>query len=254
MLRSDLPRTGPPLSLTDGCSMNPVDPMPNPESMHANPPESPVHPHSDTPPPLPAEHLAAHAAAMAEAAKSQPVTAVVPDVLPPTPPPVVPALPPQPVPQVPTAPVSQDLSRIAQDLQIRKAQVEAVVQLLDDANTVPFITRYRKERTGGLDEVQIRRIQDRVAFLRDIANKKQTILRSIANQGKLNDDLLQAILSAENMKRLDDLYLPYKVKKRTLASDARDRAVSYPKPAVLSWASFYTAAPAGRCAFRNERT
>jgi uncharacterized protein len=140
-------------------------------------------------------------------------------------PPPVPALPPQPVPQVPPAPQPHDLSRIAQDLQIRRAQVEAVVQLLDDGNTVPFITRYRKERTGGLDEVQIRRIRHRVTHLRDLAARKQTILRSIANQGRLTDDLTEAILAADNPKRLDDLYLPYKPKKRTLASDARERGL-----------------------------
>ncbi len=217
------------MSLTTGCTMNPVDPMPTPEptpvTLAEVGPETPTHPHAETPPPLPAEHVAAPAIVASDQAAGETVAAAVPDVLPPAPPPVVPALPPQQVPQVPVAPLSQDLSRIAQDLQIRKAQVEAVIQLLDDANTVPFITRYRKERTGGLDEVQIRRIQDRVAFLRDIANKKQTILRSIANQGKLNDDLVQAILAAEHMKRLDDLYLPYKVKKRTLASDAREKGL-----------------------------
>ena len=106
--------------------------------------------------------------------------------------PALPALPPQPVPQVPPAPQPHDLSRIAQDLQIRKAQVEAVVQLLDEENTVPFITRYRKERTGGLNEEVIRRIQERVGHLRDLADRKQTILKSIAGQGRLNDALTQA--------------------------------------------------------------
>src|SRR5207244_4339699 len=100
---------------------------------------------------------------------------------------ILPALPSQPVPIVPSAPQPHDLSRIAQDLQIRKAQVEAVVQLLDEENTVPFITRYRKERTGGLNEDAIRRIQDRVAHLRELANRKPTILKSIANQGRLTD-------------------------------------------------------------------
>src|SRR5581483_3451304 len=140
-------------------------------------------------------------------------------------PPPPPALPPQPVPQVPPAPQPHDLSRIAQDLQIRKAQVEAVVQLLDDGNTVPFITRYRKERTGGLDEVQIRRIQYRVTQLRDLAGRKQTVLRSIANQGKLTDELARDILAADNPRRLEDLYLPFKPKKRTLATDARERGL-----------------------------
>jgi uncharacterized protein len=140
-------------------------------------------------------------------------------------PPPIPAAPPQPVPVVPPAPQSHDLSRIAQDLQIRKAQVEAVVQLLDEGNTVPFITRYRKERTGGLNEDAIRRIQERVHLLRQLADRKQTILKSIANQGKLTDALAAAILAADHPKRLEDLYLPFKPKKRTLASDARDKGL-----------------------------
>jgi uncharacterized protein len=120
---------------------------------------------------------------------------------------------------------SLDLSRIAQDLQIRRVQVESVVQLLDEANTVPFITRYRKERTGGLDEELIRQIQVRVQHLRQLADRKQTILKSIEAQGKLTDDLRNAILSAETSKRLEDLYLPYKPKKRTLATIARERGL-----------------------------
>jgi transcriptional accessory protein Tex/SPT6 len=101
-----------------------------------------------------------------------------------------------------------DLSRIAQDLQIRKVQVEAVVQLLDEGNTIPFITRYRKERTGGLDEEVLRTIQERVTQLRQLADRKQTILKTIEGQGKLTDELRATILAADNPKRLEDLYLP----------------------------------------------
>src|SRR5262249_30180976 len=103
-----------------------------------------------------------------------------------------------------------DCSRIAQDLQIRKVQVENVVQLLDEGNTIPFITRYRKERTGGLNEEILRQIQERVAAMRALADRKQTILKSIEGQGKLTDDLRKAILAAETSKRLEDLYMPYK--------------------------------------------
>src|SRR5260370_23175838 len=118
-----------------------------------------------------------------------------------------------------------DLSRIAQDLQIRKGQVEAVVQLLDEGNTIPFITRYRKERTGGLDEEVLRTIQERIGLLRQLAERKQTILKSIAGQGKLTDELRAAIVAADNPKRLEDLYLPYKPKKRTLATAAREKGL-----------------------------
>ena len=122
-------------------------------------------------------------------------------------------------------PIPVDLGRVAQDLQIRRVQVESVVQLLDEGNTVPFITRYRKERTGNLNEVVIREIQLRVHRLRELAERKETILKAIEAQGKLNPDLAAAIRAAENPKRLEDLYLPFKPKKRTKASDARDRGL-----------------------------
>jgi protein Tex len=118
-----------------------------------------------------------------------------------------------------------ELSRIAQDLQIRKVQVESVVQLLDEGNTVPFITRYRKERTGGLNEDVIRIIQSRVDQIRQLNERKQTVLKSIEGQGKLTDELRAAILAADTPKRLEDLYLPYKPKKRTLATTARERGL-----------------------------
>ena len=122
-------------------------------------------------------------------------------------------------------PIQVDLGRIAQDLQIRRVQVESVVQLLDEGNTVPFITRYRKERTGNLNEVVIREIQLRVQRLRELAERKETILKAIEAQGKLTPDLAAAIRAADNPKRLEDLYLPFKPKKRTKASDARDRGL-----------------------------
>ncbi len=122
-------------------------------------------------------------------------------------------------------PIQVDLGRIAQDLQIRRVQVESVVQLLDEGNTVPFITRYRKERTGGLNEVVIREIQIRVGRLRELAERKETILKSIEAQGKLTEELATAIRGAENPKRLEDLYLPYKPKKKTKASDAREKGL-----------------------------
>lgn len=122
-------------------------------------------------------------------------------------------------------PIQVDLGRIAQDLQIRRVQVESVVQLLDEGNTVPFITRYRKERTGNLNEVVIHEIQLRVRRLRDLAERKETILKAIEKQEKLTPELAEAIRSAENLKRLEDLYLPYKPKKRTKASEAREKGL-----------------------------
>ena len=120
---------------------------------------------------------------------------------------------------------SFECSRIAQDLQIRKVQVECVVQLFNEGNTVPFITRYRKERTGGLDEEVIRNIQTRLNFLKQLNDRKQTILRSIEMQGKLTEDLRHEILNAPTVRRLEDLYLPYKQKKKSLALAARERGL-----------------------------
>ncbi|MFO0801697.1 MAG: Tex family protein [Gemmataceae bacterium] len=137
-----------------------------------------------------------------------------------------PERPSQPVPLVPPAPQPHDLSRIAQDLQIRKAQVEAVVKMLDDEHSVPFIARFRKEATGGLPEEAIRRIQERVRQLRQLADRKQTILKSIAYHGKLTEDLTQAILAADFPKRLEDLYLPFKPKKKSKATEAREKGLA----------------------------
>ena len=122
-------------------------------------------------------------------------------------------------------PIQVDLGRIAQDLQIRRVQVESVVQLLDEGNTVPFITRYRKERTGNLNEVAIREVQLRVGYLRELAERKETILKTVEAQGKLTDELRNDIRAAETSTRLEDLYLPYKPKKKTKASDARDKGL-----------------------------
>ncbi|MBM4073304.1 MAG: S1 RNA-binding domain-containing protein, partial [Planctomycetes bacterium] len=115
-----------------------------------------------------------------------------------------------------------DCSRIAQDLQIRKVQVEGVVQLLDEGNTIPFIARYRRERTGGLKEEIIRHIQTRIALLRQLSDRKQTILKSIEGQGRLTEELRAAIRAAETTKRLEDLYLPYKAKKKSPGTSARE--------------------------------
>ena len=121
--------------------------------------------------------------------------------------------------------VTIDLRQVGRGLEIPLAQIQAAVELLDEGNTVPFITRYRKDQTGGLDEEQIREIQDRLAKLRLLADRKQTILRSIESQGKLTEKLQKQILSATTAKRLEDLYLPFKPKKQTLATLARSRGL-----------------------------
>lgn len=121
--------------------------------------------------------------------------------------------------------VTIDLRQVARGLELPLRQIQAVVELLDEGNTVPFITRYRKDQTGGLDEEQIREIQGRLARLRQLADRKQTILRSIESQGKLTEKLAKQILAATTAKRLEDLYLPFKPKKQTLATLARSRGL-----------------------------
>ncbi len=121
--------------------------------------------------------------------------------------------------------VANDLGQVSHALGLALPRVEAVVDLLDAGNTVPFITRYRKDQTGGLDEEQIREIQSRVAKLRLLAERKQTILRSIESQGKLTPELAAAIEAADTNRRLEDLYLPFNPKKQTLATAARERGL-----------------------------
>jgi protein Tex len=130
--------------------------------------------------------------------------------------------------------VAIDLRVIAGPLQIPLARIERVVELLDAGNTVPFITRYRKDETGGLDEEQIRQIQQRLGKLRLLGERKQTILRSIDSQGKLTEALAAEIEAADSTKRLEDLYLPFKPKKQTLATVARERGLEPLAEEVLS--------------------
>ncbi|HID78727.1 MAG TPA: RNA-binding transcriptional accessory protein, partial [Planctomycetaceae bacterium] len=122
-------------------------------------------------------------------------------------------------------PVTINLRHIARGLGIPARQVQAVVELLDEGNTVPFITRYRKDQTGGLNEEQIRQIQARLTKARLLAERKQTILRSIESQGKLTPELEKRIRAAGSAKRIEDLYLPYKPKKQTLATAARSHGL-----------------------------
>ncbi|EEX6446178.1 RNA-binding transcriptional accessory protein [Escherichia coli] len=104
---------------------------------------------------------------------------------------------------------------IAGEIQARPEQVDAAVRLLDEGNTVPFIARYRKEITGGLDDTQLRNLEMRLSYLRELEERRQAILKSISEQGKLTDDLAKAINATLSKTELEDLYLPYKPKRRT---------------------------------------
>lgn len=124
------------------------------------------------------------------------------------------------------APAFNPIPVLAQELQFDARRLEAAVKLLDDGNTVPFIARYRKEATGGLDEVQIRTLQERLAYHRELEDRRQTVLNSIAEQGKLTEDLRKKILACTNKTDLEDLYLPFKPKRRTRAAIARERGLA----------------------------
>jgi uncharacterized protein len=117
------------------------------------------------------------------------------------------------------------IQTIADELNVAPRQVEAAAALLDDENTIPFIARYRKEVTGGLDEEQLRAIAQRLAYLRQLAERKETVLRSIEAQGKLTPELQAAIEAATTLQQVEDLYRPYKPKRRTRATVARERGL-----------------------------
>jgi uncharacterized protein len=112
--------------------------------------------------------------------------------------------------------MNDPLSRIiATELQARPEQVDSAIRLLDEGNTVPFIARYRKEVTGGLDDTQLRQLETRLGYLRELEDRRQTILKSIDEQGKLTEQLAGAINATLSKTELEDLYLPYKPKRRT---------------------------------------
>ncbi len=116
-------------------------------------------------------------------------------------------------------------NKISSSVRIPLPGVEAVVSLLDDGNTIPFIARYRKEATGGLDEEQLRNISDELTRLRGLDERRATILKSIHNQGKLTPELEKEINSTSSKSELEDLYQPYKPKRKTRASSAREKGL-----------------------------
>jgi len=124
--------------------------------------------------------------------------------------------------------------RIAAELGVRPSQVIATVQLIDEGATVPFIARYRKEVTGNLDDTQLRTLEERLTYLRELEERRAAIVASIEEQGKLTPELKAEILQAETKQRLEDLYLPYKQKRRTKAQIAREAGIAPLAEALLS--------------------
>jgi len=112
--------------------------------------------------------------------------------------------------------------RLAEELAVHEKQVIAAVALLDEGATVPFISRYRKEVTGGLDDTQMRQLEERLRYLREMEERRETIIASVSEQGKLTAALEESMRSADTKSRLEDLYLPYKLKRRTKAMIARE--------------------------------
>ena len=125
-------------------------------------------------------------------------------------------------------------NRLATELNISQKQVSAAVRLLDEGATVPFIARYRKEVTDSLDDTQLRTLEDRLGYLRELDARRETVLEAIAGQDKLTDALRAAILAADTKQRLEDLYLPYKQKRRTKAQIAREAGLAPLAEALLN--------------------
>src|SRR5512132_1107302 len=117
------------------------------------------------------------------------------------------------------------IGQIAAEIGVRQPQVQAAVELLDGGATVPFVARYRKEATGGLDDIQLRELEQRLGYLRELEDRREAVLKSITEQGKLTPQLRAAIVAAPTKQELEDLYLPYKPKRRTKGQIAREAGI-----------------------------
>ena len=117
------------------------------------------------------------------------------------------------------------IKKISEELQVKAGQVEAAVKLIDEGCTIPFIARYRKEVTGALDDEQLRSLDERLRYLRNLEDRKQQVISSIEEQGKLTEDLKAQIIAAETMVLVEDLYRPYKQKRRTRATIAKEKGL-----------------------------
>ena len=117
------------------------------------------------------------------------------------------------------------IKKIAEELEIKSWQVEATVKLIDEGNTIPFIARYRKEAHGALNDEQLRNLHERLVYLRNLEEKKEQVLSSIEEQGKLTEELKEQILAAQTQVLVDDLYRPYRPKRRTRATIAKEKGL-----------------------------
>ena len=117
------------------------------------------------------------------------------------------------------------IQKLTQELEVQRWQVEAAVGLIDEGNTIPFISRYRKEVTGSLNDEQLRKLHERLQYLRNLEEKKAQVLKSIEEQGKLTEDLKLAITNAQTLVVVEDLYRPYRPKRRTRATIAKEKGL-----------------------------
>ncbi|HVX25789.1 MAG TPA: Tex-like N-terminal domain-containing protein, partial [Parafilimonas sp.] len=143
--------------------------------------------------------------------------------------------------------------QIASTLRIRPAQVEAVLDLFADGATIPFIARYRKDKTGGLDEVQIQQIQDAAKTLKEFTERKTFIEKTITEQGKMTDALQDKINKATTLTELEDIYLPYKPKRKTKAQTARENGLEPLAQLILQQMNIDLAEEAAKCISDNVK-
>ena len=115
--------------------------------------------------------------------------------------------------------------KLAKELQLKLGQVDNVVEMLDQGDTVPFIARYRKERTGGLSDEVLRKLSERLTYLRNLEERKNDVSRLIEEQGKLTEEIIISLQKAETLTEVEDIYRPYKPKKRTRATIAKERGL-----------------------------
>ena len=121
--------------------------------------------------------------------------------------------------------IKKMLQLVSKETGVKSSQAEQVIKLLEEGNTVPFIARYRKEQTGSLDEVQIKAVEDRYNYIQQLEQRKEEIIRLIDEQGKLTEELTTSINNATVLQRVEDLYRPYKQKRRTKATIAKEKGL-----------------------------
>lgn len=123
---------------------------------------------------------------------------------------------------------------IAKELNVKQFQVENTIKLIDEGNTIPFIARYRKEATGGLSDEELRNLDERLTYLRNLESRKEEVKNSINNQGKLTDDIINQLENAVTLAEVEDIYRPYKQKKRTRATIAKEKGLEELAKTILA--------------------